>query len=92
MTGQSEQMIGVTWVDRGWPSPVAANPGYPDGIDLDSGERPACLVELPYMTVGRVGYWSVECATCEAVALVSIAGRADDAKSVMLPCKVEDRA
>lgn len=81
----------VEWIDQGhWPQ-VKPNPAYPDGKDLDSGERPACKVALPY-PAKRIGYYFVECDTCKANALITTAGRPDDPRSVMLPCKAKGSA
>lgn len=74
------------WID-GWREPkVSPNPDYPDGKDIDLGERPACKVELPY-PAKRIGFYFVECETCHGNALITTAGRPDDPRSVMLPCK-----
>jgi hypothetical protein len=77
----------VKWIDRGRPPQVAPNPAFPNGIDIDAGERPACRLELPYMTEKNVGYFSVLCEKCGATALITMASRSDDPKSIMLPCK-----
>lgn len=76
----------IKWLDRGRPPRVASNPDTPNGIHIDSGERPACFVELPYMTQQNVGLWYVECAKCKTNVLITMASRPDDPKSVMLPC------
>ena len=76
----------IKWLDRGRPPRVAPDPDFPHGQDIDSGERPACRVELPYMTKKNVGYWSVACTKCRSNALITMASRPDDPKSVMLPC------
>ena len=76
----------VEFIDRGRPPRVAANPDIPNGQHIDSGERPACRVELPYMTQTNVGYWYVECRKCKTNMLITMASRPDDPKSVMLPC------
>jgi hypothetical protein len=61
------------------------NPNYPNGIDIDTGERPACKVDLPY-PAECVGTWLVVCEECESAAAVTAAGRPDDPKSLALPC------
>jgi hypothetical protein len=81
----------VRWFDRGRPPQVASNPDFPHGINIDSGQRPACRVELPYMTQKHVGYWLVVCSKCESSALITMASRPDDPKSVMLPCKKNEQ-
>ena len=77
----------IKWIDKGRPPRVAANPDFPDGIDMDGGERPACRVELPYMTKTNIGLWLVVCEKCQSNALITMASRPDDPRSLMLPCK-----
>jgi hypothetical protein len=86
----SEQFT-VKWLDRGRPPRGAPDPDYPNGIAIDHGERPACLVTLPYMTKQHVGLWYVECAKCRANVLITMASRPDDPKSVMLPCLASNK-
>lgn len=76
----------VEWIDRGRPPRVPPKPEFPDGQHIDTGERPACLVTLPYLTHKNVGYWYVECRKCHTNVLITMASRPDDPKSVMLPC------
>jgi hypothetical protein len=78
----------VKWIDRGRPPKNAPDPAFPDGVHVDSGERPACLVELPYMTQTNIGYWVVECKKCKTNVVISMASRPDDPRSVMLPCRL----
>jgi hypothetical protein len=77
----------VKWVRRGGPPQSPPNPEYPNGIDLDPGERPACKVELPYPTQSFIGIYFVSCNLCKTTSAITTAGRPDDPKSVMLPCK-----
>lgn len=67
----------------------APNPEYPDGIDIDNGERPACRVELPY-PAECCGAWVVDCSTCGVRVGITAAGRPDDPRSVMLPCRINE--
>lgn len=76
----------VRWIDRGRPPRVPPDPDFPDGIDIDSGVRPACRVELPYMTQTNVGLWLIKCLRCKTNTFITMASRPDDPKSVMLPC------
>lgn len=76
----------IHWVDRGREPTEKPDPKYPDGIDLDTGQRPACLVELPHPTP-RCGLYVVECEKCGTTIMLTTAGRADDPRSVMVPCK-----
>lgn len=79
----------VNWVDHGREPSVAPNPKYPDGMEIDlrpdaSGE--GCLVDLPY-PAKRCGAFMVVCGRCSYGAVITTAGRSDDPKRVMLPCK-----
>jgi hypothetical protein len=76
----------IMWIDRGQPPRQPPKPEFPNGQHIDSGQRPACRVELPYMTKRNVGYWAVVCSRCKTNALITMASRPDDPKSVMLPC------
>lgn len=78
--------ITITWLSRNRKAQVPPNPNYPDGIDIDSGRRPACRVELPY-PAECVGLHYVACNDCKSNMMITAAGRPDDPKSVMLPCK-----
>jgi len=76
----------IEYVDGGRPPRVKPHPDFPDGKHIDSGVRPACRVELPYMTKTNIGYWYVECGKCGTNCIITMASRPDDARSVMLPC------
>ena len=80
--------IKVTWVDRGREPQVAPNPDYPDGmaVDVSGGAKRACLVDLPY-PARRCGYYIVKCDDCGCTVAITTAGRPDDPRSVVLPCK-----
>jgi hypothetical protein len=78
--------IEVSWLSRHRKANVAPNPKYPNGLDIDSGQRPACKVELSY-PAECVGMYYVECLDCKANMIITAAGRPDDPKSVMLPCR-----
>jgi hypothetical protein len=82
----------VKWVDRYRYPKGQPNPDYPNGIDIDSakGARKACLVDLPY-PAARCGYYMVTCDSCGYHAVITTAGRADDPKSVRLPCRPEKK-
>lgn len=62
------------------------DPKYPDGIVVDTGIRPACAVDLPY-PAECVGAWHVKCEKCGTSVAVTAAGRPDDPKVVLVPCK-----
>lgn len=79
----------VEWVDSGREPKCQANPKYPEGIKLDIslGEKPACLVPIPY-PAKRVGFYIVECKRCLRTAVCTTAGRADDPVSIRIPCNL----
>ena len=77
----------VIWIDRGRSPRIAPDPNFPNGKHIDSGERPACHILLPYMTEKNVGYWFIECQVCKTTAIITAASRPDDPRSLMLPCK-----
>lgn len=81
----------IGWIDRGREPQVKPNPAFPDGIDLDPGERPACKVALPY-PAKRAGFYVVRCEICDTTTVVTAAGRPDDPRSIMLPCDPVGRA
>jgi hypothetical protein len=68
---------------------VAPNPAYPNGIDVDSGKSPACLVVIPY-PAECVGTWLIECKKCGVTVAITAAGRPDDPRSLMMPCKEKE--
>jgi hypothetical protein len=75
----------IKWIDLGREPQCPPDPAYPDGLDLDPGERPACKVELAHPTK-RCGLYLVKCGTCGTSTAVTTAGRADDPRSLMMPC------
>lgn len=77
----------IEWIDRGRKPQVAPDSAFPDGKHLDNGQRPACRVELPYMTKENIGLWFVVCTKCKTNAAITMASRPDDPRSFMLPCK-----
>jgi hypothetical protein len=80
--------IDVKFNDSGRKATQPANPKFPKGVDVscaDSGV-PTCTRNLPYPAPG-VGTYSVICRECGFTALVTVAGRADDPRSITIPCK-----
>lgn len=75
----------INWIDRGREPTQPPNPKFPDGIDIDTGHRPACKVTLPY-PAKRCGLYVVECSKCGNRSAITTAGRPDDPRSVMLEC------
>lgn len=82
-----EQTMKVTWIDSGREPRCAPNPAYPGGKDLDiSGGLRSCVTALPY-PAKRCGYYVVECEKCGLSIACTTAGRADDPRSLRIPCK-----
>lgn len=84
--GKLSSKFHVRWVDRRLEPKNPANPRFPNGVDIDSGARPACRVTLPY-PAKRIGFYLIDCEICGTNAVITTAGRKDDPRSVMLPCK-----
>jgi hypothetical protein len=80
----------VEWHNAGKEPKCPADPNYPDGIDLDvSGTNVAtCVVQLPY-PAERIGYYTIECQVCGSRIGCTTAGRADDPRSIKIPCKIQ---
>jgi len=80
--------IDVTFIDAGREATQRPDPRYPNGVDLDAtkGEERTCTRNLPYPSP-RCGMLKIVCLTCGYVAAVTVAGRADDPRTVKLPCK-----
>ena len=78
----------IAWIDGGRTAQNPPDPAYPNGIELDISRdaKVACLVELTY-PAPRVGQYSIMCRDCGFHALVTAAGRADDPKSIKVPCR-----
>ena len=76
----------IEFLSTGRAPRVKSDPNYPDGIDVNAGASPACKAELPY-PAQCIGTWHVECKTCGCIVAVTAAGRRDDPRSVMVPCK-----
>jgi hypothetical protein len=79
----------VDWIDGARVATYPADPSYPDGqaIDVALDAVRACRVELACPAAG-VGLWLVVCRGCGYAITLSTAGRADDPKSVRLPCRL----
>jgi hypothetical protein len=78
----------VEWIDHGREPKCAANPAFPNGIDLNETTDEteiSCRVELPY-PAKRCGMYTIHCTLCGKNIGVTTAGRADDPKSIRLLC------
>ena len=79
----------VEWIDSRREPQCPANPAYPEGVDVDltNGRGWGCVAPLAY-PAARCGFYVVRCTNCKLVVGVTTAGRADDPRSVRLPCKL----
>lgn len=77
----------IVWNDSGREPTCAPDPDYPSGKDvrLDFIER-KCRTSLPY-PAKRCGYYVITCEKCGCTVAITTAGRADDPRSVELPCR-----
>jgi hypothetical protein len=91
MTGSTAGSFKIDWIDRGREPQCPPNPAYPNGVDLDGALKlgvPTCKTDLPY-PAKRCGLYYVECRLCGCNALITTAGRPDDPRSVVMPCKLQ---
>ena len=91
--GMSAENFSIEWIDRERNPKCAPNPDYPDGIDVDLSEdsERKCKIDLPY-PAKRCGVYIVRCKICGYSVALTTAGRADDPKSVTIPCKINGEA
>jgi hypothetical protein len=84
-----ESRFSVDWVDKHHESACPADPAYPCGctIDVALDALKACRVQLP-CPAARCGMWIVRCRACGFSISLATAGRADDPKSVRVPCRL----
>lgn len=80
--------VEISFNDSGRKATQPANPKYPNGVDVNAAPpgRKACTWNVPYPAPG-VGTYSVVCKDCGYTALMSVAGRADDPRTIRIPCK-----
>lgn len=77
----------IEWVDSGREPRCAPDPAYPSGKDVVLTMMPPfCKVNLPY-PAKRCGYYVVNCEKCGFSIAATTAGRADDPRSLTMPCK-----
>jgi hypothetical protein len=83
--------LSVAWVDRGFEPQNPPDPRFPDGVDLDltKEDQRCCFAALPY-PAKRCGYFVISCVECGLQAVVTTAGRRDDPRSVIVPCKLSN--
>jgi hypothetical protein len=81
--------LDIEWFDTGKEPQCAPNPQFPDGMDIDlrmHKDEPSCEIELPY-PAKRCGMFLINCNSCRRNAVITTAGRPDDPRRVILPCK-----
>jgi hypothetical protein len=77
----------VKWIDGKREPKHPASLEHPRGIDVDVSKGvTSCFTLLPY-PAKRCGIYVVECARCGYRAAITTAGRADDPRSIKVPCK-----
>ena len=79
----------IRFIDAEREPKCAPHPAYPHGIDIDLSRRGArsCLSIISPYPAPRCGWLEVKCDVCGYTALITVAGRADDPRSVRIPCK-----
>jgi hypothetical protein len=84
----SEPRFSVDWIDGGRIASYPPDVAYPNGVAIDVAldAARACRVELACPAAG-VGLWLVVCRGCGFAIALSTAGRADDPRSVRVPCR-----
>lgn len=83
----SEPQFKVEWVDGKREPQCVPDLRFPNGVDLDCSQgKSGCRVDLPY-PAKRCGHYNVECLQCGTNAIITTAGRIDDPRSVIIPCK-----
>jgi hypothetical protein len=63
------------------------DPRWLNGVNLDAaGQGPGCKVTLPY-PAPECGHFRIFCTECNCMVVVTAAGRVDDPRSVVIPCR-----
>ena len=84
----------IHWIDRGRKATQPSDPAYPKGKDIDATNgAKSCLAVLacpaPRGKEDRqCGLWAIKCRRCGTMNIITTAGRADDPRSVRLPCRL----
>jgi hypothetical protein len=80
----------VTWHDRFREPKCPPNPIYPDGVTIDlreDGEGEGCQLPLHPYPAPRCGWFEVHCHQCGVTVGCTTAGRPDDPRVIIVPCK-----
>lgn len=81
--------IDVTFLDSGREPREKPNPAYPNGIDVNLSQhalQKVCCRNVPY-PAPRCGQYAITCRVCGYCAVMTVAGRPDDPRTVTLPCQ-----
>lgn len=78
----------VDWVDQQYETTQPPDPTYPNGtaIDVAMDAPRACRIELP-CPAPRCGLFVITCRACGYSIALATAGRADDPRTVRMPCR-----
>ncbi len=81
--------IDVRFIDSGREPQCKSDPKYPDGKPVNVAPNvlaKTCTFNLHH-PAPRCGLYEITCRQCGFVALVTVAGRADDPNMITMPCK-----
>lgn len=81
--------IDVVFFDGNREAECKPDPKYPDGKDVDltkNALQKRCCYNLPY-PAPRCGAYGVSCKKCGYKVVMTVAGRADDPRTLTMPCK-----
>jgi hypothetical protein len=87
--GADPMTFDVAFIDKGHKAVEKPDPKYPDGTPVNLAPNAVvktCCRNLPY-PAPRCGFYVVTCRTCGFDAIISVAGRPDDPRTITLPCK-----
>lgn len=85
----SDDNFDVIFLDHEREPKCAPNSDYPNGMDVDMSRKAkkVCFILLPY-PAPRCGVMVVACKKCGLSNGLTVAGRPDDARSVLVACKL----
>jgi hypothetical protein len=79
----------VIFLDSGREPKCKPDPAFPDGVHVNLAsptQTKVCCTNVPY-PAPRCGAYVLTCEKCGNRVSVTVAGRADDPRSVTMPCK-----